>query len=963
MKEKKQISTWKALVVYVLCAAIVIGLIIGNNYALKFQNLISVHFNQSTQKIVSTEGEASDYYTSDYTTAEDRTAHLQEVGTQIEEEGIVLLKDENNALPLATGAKITVFGQDSVDPVYGGGGAGSVDTTKAVNLKIALTNAGYQLNSVLWDFYETGAGSTYRKTTPDVYGQGAFAVNEVPANVYTDEVKASYADYSDAAIVVIGRSGGESSDLSSAPLDTGYTYLQLDDNEKAMLQTACDNFDKVIVVLNTQNALELGFLNDYNVDACIWIGALGETGANAVGEALTGTINPSGALVDTYAYDSLSAPSIANSGYYTIGNSTVDFGNGYMVYAEGIYVGYRYYETRYEDVVLGNETKANYDYSSTVQYPFGYGLSYTDFSWSGYSVKETENSYEVSVTVTNTGDVAGKDVVQIYMQSPYTDYDKQNSIEKSSVELVGLGKTASIEPGQNEVVTVSVPKEEMKTYDAKGYGTYIVDAGDYYFTAGTNAHDALNNVLAAKGKTTADGMDYDGNTTLTNKVTVGTLDATTYAVSQATGNTITNQFDATDISYYDSGFKYLTRSDWAGTWPATYAAGNLTASDEMLGGLAISSSDDGNTETPVTGATSEEFGKLNAATLLGTDYHDSLWDTLIKQMSVTDLDTLVRIGGYATSGIESTLLPATVDKDGPAGISGTLVGGDSGTSYPPEVVIASTWNLDLAQEFGKCIGEDSLALGVTVWYAPACNIHRSPYSGRNFEYYSEDGFLSGKMAAGTVSGAQSKGTIVTVKHFALNDQETNRMGGAMFANEQSVREIYLQPFEIAVREGNAHGMMASMNRLGTRWTGGHYGLMTATLRDEWGFEGMVVTDQASYSVFAYEDLREGIEAGTDLWLNTDATLWTLTDDQMTPAVVTNLQRAAKNVTYAVANSNAMNGMSKTSKVVAITPLWKKGLYAADAVAGVLVLLAAGTVTVKLFKKKNNKNKVRVEVSK
>lgn len=949
MKVKKRISKVKVIIAYVVCTVIVIGLVIGNYYALKYQNLISVYFNQSNQKIVTAEGENSDYFTSDFDTEEERTAHLQEVGTKIEEEGIVLLKDENDALPITSGSKISVFGQDSVDPIYGGGGAGSVDSSKAVNLKTAFKNAGYELNETLWDFYESGKGSSYRKATPDVYGEGTFAVNEVPVDVYTDAVKSSFTEYNDAAVIVIGRSGGESSDLSYEPLEDGYTYLQLNDDERAMIQMVTENFDKVVVLLNTQNAMELGFLEEYDIDACLWIGALGETGAYGVASVLTGEVNPSGALVDTYAYDSLSAPSIENFGNYTITNSEVDRGNTYMVYGEGIYVGYLYYETRYEDVVLGNEVKTNYDYTTTVQYPFGYGLSYTDFSWSDYSVKETDDTYEITVTVTNTGDTAGKDIVQVYMQSPYTDYDKENGIEKASVELVGFAKTSEIEAGKSETVTVSVGKEVMKTYDANGTGTYIVDAGDYYFAAGVDAHDALNNILAAKGKTTADGMDYDGKADFTAKITVNKMDTKTYAVSMATGNEITNQFEKADISYYDSEFQYLSRSDWTGTWPTTYADGALKASDEMLSDLEISFSEDENAEKPVTNTISEEFGALKAATLIGADYDNDLWNVLVQQLTVEEMDKLVRIGGYATMNIESIQLPATTDKDGPAGISGTLVGGESGTSYPPAVVLASTWNLELSEEFGRCIGEDSLALDVAVWYAPACNIHRSPYSGRNFEYYSEDGFLSGKMASSTVIGAQSKGAVVTVKHFALNDQECNRVGGAIFANEQSIRELYLEPFEYTVREGDALGMMASMNRIGARWSGGHSGLMTATLRDEWGFKGMVVTDQASFSVFAYEDLREGLEAGTDLWLNTDASLWALSDDQMTPTVLTNMQRAAKNVIYAITNSNEMNGLSEGSKLVVIMPLWKKALVTLDVVAGILVLTSLVVVTTKYVK--------------
>lgn len=961
MKGKKPISKVTAAVSYIVCAAIVIGLVIGNSYALKYQNLISVYFDQPTQKVVSSENEETEHFTSDYDSEEDRRAHLEELGTQLEAEGIVLLENEDGALPLGDGARISLLGQDSVDPVYGGGGASTIDTSVAVGIKDAFTERGLVLNETLWDFYETGAGKDYRKTQPDVYGVGAFTVNEVPADVYTEDVKSSFADYADAAVVMIGRTGSEVSDHSAEAMDTGYHYLQLDQNERDMLQMAEDHFDKVIVVLNTSNPMELGVLAEYDVDAVLWAGALGQTGSYAVADVLTGAVNPSGALVDTYAYDSTSSPGMANFGDYTITNSSVDRGDKYLVYGEGIYVGYLYYETRYEDVVLGNEDPKAYDYTASVQYPFGYGLSYTDFEWSDYGMKEQEDTFEISVNVKNTGDVAGKDIVQIYMQSPYTDYDKENGIEKAAAELVGFAKTSMLKAGAQETVTVSVPKESMKAYDAKGEGTYIVDAGTYYFAAGTDSHDALNNILAAKGKSTADGMDADGDAEFTAEAEVKELDADTYATSAETGNEISNQFEDADINYYDPDYRYLSRSDWSGTWPETYEDGTWEAPAELLADLEISFSEDGEAEEPVTGTVDEELGKLSTAALMDLDLEDSAWDTLIRQMSVSELDSLVRIGGYATQQIDSIQLPATIDKDGTAGISSALVGGESGTAYPPEIVIASTWNQELAEEFGRCIGEDSIGLGVTVWYAPACNIHRSPFSGRNFEYYSEDGFLSGKMAAKTVEGAQSKGVIVTVKHFALNDQECNRTGGAMFASEQSVRELYLQPFEIAVREADALGMMASMNRIGARWSGGHAGLMTSALRDEWGFQGFVVTDQASFDVFAYEDLREGLEAGTDLWLNTDASLWKLSDAEMTPAVISNMQKASKHIAYAVANSNAMNGLSAGSRIVSVMPLWMKLLVALDIAAGVLVLCAVILTTRRLLKKKQtNGSNVKIE---
>ena len=946
----------KTLLSCIVAVAIVASLFVANTYTAKYSSLISVYFGATTQEIVSVEGEDSDYYTSDFDDATEMKAHLEEVGTQIEEEGSVLLEN-NGTLPLAKNLSITVLGQDSVDLVYGGGGAGSVDTTTAIDLYTALEDAGYSLNPTVKDFYENGAGASYRKTVIDAYGTGEFAVNEVPASEYTSDVIDSFADYNDAAIVVIGRSGGESADLTSDVLASGYYYLQLDDDEQALISMAVENFDNVIVLLNTQNPVEVGSLTEMGVDSVLWIGAIGETGAYGVASILDGDVSPSGRLVDTYAYDSHSAPSMANFGSYTITNSEEMWGTNYMVYAEGIYVGYKYYETRYEDVVLGNEDSANYDYTTSVQYPFGYGLSYTSFEYSNYSVEETDTTYVISVDVTNVGDYSGKEVVEIYMQSPYTDYDKENAIEKASVELVGYGKTSTLAAGETETVTVSVDKDNMKTYDEYGFGTYIVDAGDYYFAVGTDSHDALNNILAAKGYTTSDGMDYDGNASLVYSTNVAELDSTTYATSQSTGVTISNQFTDVDIKTYDESFTYLSRSDWTGTWPTTYADGAWNAPDEIVNGEAILTVEDTVTEEPVTGTIDEEVGELNVAMLMDVDYDDPLWDTLISQMTVDELDTLVRVGGYGTTAVESIQLPATTEKDGTAGISSTLVGGENGTAYPPEIVLASTWNQDLAEEFGECIGEDSIALGVSGWYAPAMNIHRSPYSGRNFEYYSEDSFLSGVMGAATVAGAQSKGVMVTIKHFALNDQETNRMGVNIFANEQSIREIYLKAFESAVEDSDAHGVMASMNRIGTTWTGGHYGLMTEVLRNEWGFEGFVITDQASYSVFSYEDLQEGLAAGTNLWLNTDAELWKLDDSAMTNTIISLMQQSAKDIVFAISRSNAMNGLAAGSKIVAVTPWWQYALYVVYAVLTIIALIPVILCLINLLKRDSKKRRI------
>ena len=896
-----------------LMVLIVIAIVAADVATTIYSQSITMFLGSKTYKVEG--GDGTVYYTSDYEDETRLVSAEEDLCQQVEEEGIVLLKNENHSLPLEKGSQISVFGQDSVDLIYGGIGAGSVDASKAPDLKSALEYSGFEVNPVLWNFYDTGAGASYRKVVPSVTGLGTYEVNEVPQDVYTDEVKESYKEYSDAAIVVIGRSGGESSDIS---LD----YLELTEEEKEMLHTACTQFDKVIVLLNTNNPMELGFLEDEDIDACLWIGAVGQTGAYAVGEVLRGAVNPSGRLVDTYAYDNLSAPAMANFGDYDITNSDVVNGNKYIVYQEGIYVGYRYYETRYEDVILGNEDADNYNYQKQVQYPFGYGLSYTDFAWSDYQVEEEKEAFHVTLTVTNTGNAAGKDVVQIYMQSPYTEYDKENGIEKASVELAGYAKTAELKPGESEKVSIEISKEEMRTYDANGQQTYIADAGKYYFAAGENAHEALNNILTAKGKTKADGMTTEGNGELVYQYVQAEMDVDTYAVSAETGEKITNQFANADIRTYDDSATYLSRQDWTGTWPSLYADGKWEAPEEFIEELNISYEENSDAVMPDFETISEEYGELTLASLTGADFDDPRWDALLGQMSKEEMYDLVRKSGYLTMNIDSISAPKTVDKDGPAGISTTLTGGNiSCMAYPSETIFASTWNTKLIEQVGAMIGEDGLNSGVTVWYAPAMNIHRTPYSGRNYEYYSEDAYLSGTMGAAECRGAQSKGMIVTIKHFALNDQEINRYGVAVMTGEQAIRELYLAGFEGAVRDGDANGVMTSMNRVGTKWSGGHAGLITNTLRNEWGFQGLVVTDQTSFPSFNYCDIREGLEAGTDMWLNVADNMWNLSEEELNATVMSQVKESAHRILYQIANSNAMNGISADAKVVSVTPDW------------------------------------------
>ncbi len=852
-------------------------------------------------------------------------------------EGLVLLKNEDGALPLGKDEKkVALLGQNSVDFVYGGAGSGSVSIDNAPTLKGVLEDNGFTVNSALWDFYVSGAGKSYRKQVPDSSGRGDFAVNEVPQSVYTDAVKSSL-DGDDVGIVVLGRNGGESADIPTTPLKSGYLYLEPDADELALVSMACEKFDKVILLVNANNPMELGLLDDpayANVKAALWVGGVGQEGMRAIGEVLCGKVNPSGRLVDTYAYDSLSAPANANLGSFDItnGDEVTDYaGNAshYMVYQEGVYVGYRYYETRYEDVVLGRENAGDFDYEEQVQFPFGYGLSYTTFDWSGFEVTESEDAFTVSVTVTNGGDVAGKEVVQVYMQSPYTDYYRQNGVEKPAAELAGFAKTGELQPGADETVTITVQKEQMKAYDAKTAKTYVVDAGDYYIAAGRNVHDALNNILAAKG------ADVQGDAGMTYKYTQAERDAVTYSRSTQTGYPVTNRFDDADVNYYED-ITYLTRSDWEGSMPEqAFAGGSWEVPQEMIDDLNWYRADevinDPGAEMPSFGSTATE---LKLKDMTEADYDDERWDTLLSQLSWSQMTRLVRMGGYSTIQIDAIGLPATQDKDGPSGISGTLVGGASTMAWPVEVVMASTWNVELMERMGELIGEDSIGAGVTGWYAPGANIHRSPYSGRNFEYYSEDGYLSGKIGAAEMRGARSRGVIAYMKHFALNDQETNRYGGAIFAGEQAIRELYLEPFEYITTEGGANAAMAAMNRIGARWAGAHKGLMTDVLRGEWGFEGMVITDQASVSAMFYQDMISGLWAGTDLWLNTNSSFWKLDEYKDNPTVMANVKRAAKNVVYAITNSNAVQSYAglDTTGMTGLAP-WQIALYVLDGVLG------------------------------
>lgn len=974
-KKKKGTGVVKWSILTAVTAILLAGLIFASNLAFTSAQAINIALKTPTNKTKNAD-ESAIYYSTGFSSAEELEAHDKEVAEQLSGEGIVLIKNENNALPLASGAAVSAFSHSSVDFVTCGIGSADIDTSNAPTFKEALESVGLSVNPTLWDFYDTGAGSSYIRYPGKLANQteGAtraeYTVNEVPVSAYTDDVTSSYASYGDAAIVVISRIAGEGADLEMNEYTNGTNYLALCQDERDMLQMVCDHFETVIVVINSTNALECDFLTsgEYDVDAALWVGYTGTWGLNSLADILVGNINPSGHLVDTYCNVNTTAPSLVGiygstytnydetdtSRWYDVMGGGLDGNHQYITYQEGIYIGYRYYETRYEDTVMGSGNTAGYDYAAEVAYPFGHGLSYTDFAWSDFqsAYDPASDSFNVSVTVTNTGSVAGKEVVEVYFQSPYTDYDKQNGIEKAAVELCGFGKTALLEPNASETVTINVPREELAAYDSVAAKTYILDAGDYYLTAAHDAHEAVNNVLAAKGYTAADGMTADGDASMTWLYANETLDTETYSVSSATGYAITNRFDSADLSQYGYDITYLSRSDWQGTWPQ---AVELEATDQMFDdGLYMYQTYSGMesilAEATGNPAFSEEMptmGADNGMTLgmmIGKDYDDPDWDKLLDQATFEEMAKLITQGYHNTAMMMSVSKPATTNDNGPQGFTQSLTGiSTCHCAYSDENIMAATWNVELMREVGECIGNDVLDLGASGLYGPAMNTHRHAYAGRNFEYYSEDGFLSGKIAAAEVQGIQSKGVYVYIKHFALNDNETSCRCISTWANEQSIREIYLKPFQLAVTEGGAMCVMNAFARLGVVWSGAHYGLQTEVLRNEWGMKGFSLTDFSGNSVFASYgimmksfDVAWGLLAGTDGW-DSSAVQWT--DDlnnlyKDDPVIVNAMRQATHRILYTVANSNAMNGFNAETEIVAVTPWWQTALYAVDTLVAV-----------------------------
>lgn len=894
-------------------------------------------------------------------------ANAQEVNLKLAEEGFVLLKNENAALPMNKGARISVFSKNSVNLSYGGSGSGGFDTSNNKNLYESLNDAGFVTNPTLKRFYESSQSGPVRTANSSDLDNGdnqKIATAETPQNKYTDAVKKSYADYSDAALVVITRIGGEGFDLpryqgdSEGAVSPDSHYLELDQNEIDLLTAVTDGtFKRVVVVFNTPSSFEATFLKDSayaafadKIDAAVWIGFTGSNGITALGEILNGDVNPSGRLVDTWAADFTKNPSFVNFGTGCLPDTTDKYDGGmyYSVdYEEGIYVGYRYYETR-------GETDGENWYNANVVYPFGYGLSYTTFDWTvgDASASEIElgTTITVPVTVKNTGSVAGKDVVQLYAFAPYT----LGGIEKAHKILVGFAKTKLLQPGESETVTVSFDPYSAASYDyrdanSNGFSGYELEAGEYTLYVSRNAHESEKAIAL----------------NLAADVQIGT--------DPTTDSEVVNRYTDSE-NFLDSDWQLdtmLSRADWEGTWPTPQTAQQHAGTDRLYEEIR---SEEHNNPTDFDSEEYPWFGEEPTLTLRDllpsaeaegyepvVSYDDERWEELMMGCDEEEMIALINNGAYHTLAMESVGLPATIHGDGPSGftcfMSKEQVNGTC--QYVSEPVMASTWNINLMNELGEAIGEEGTIGDKTTGqpyssiYAPGVNIHRSPFGGRCSEYFSEDPFISGMMGAAEVQGIQSRGVLPTVKHFVANEQETHRsIGGDLsWLSEQALREIYLKPFEYTVKLGETRGIMTSFNRIGTRWTGGDYRLLTEILRNEWGFNGLVICD--FNTIPQYMIPRMMFYAGGSLDLATQqSAMWTDCDTSDAGDAIV-LMRAVKDVMYALVNSNAMN-----AEVIGYNPpIWQEYLHwiniGAFTLVGVWLVLAI-VRTVRCNKRKKAK---------
>lgn len=856
-----------------------------------------------------------------YTLSDATVSKANELAKDVQSEAVTLLKNDDSNLPLS-GKKVNVFGWGSTNPVYGGTGSGSMSKQyKTVSLLDGMKQAGLKTNTELSKLY-----TDYRKDRPEV---GMFAQDwtlpEVPAKQYSDKLVSDAKDFSDEAVVVLTRVGGEGADLPTDMKAKGITYknnskdyddfqkgesfLQLSKTERDMIDLVTSNFKKVTLVYNGANTFQFDFLNDYpQIQSVVWCPPAGQTGFSALGEVLAGETNPSGKTSDTFLKDLTKSVSYNNFGKFEYTNMAdkaakykgftgddVTAIPGFVNYSEGIYVGYKFYETASDEGLI------NYD--DTVAFPFGYGLSYTSFDQKLDSVKYKGGKVTVTATVTNTGDKAGKDVVEVYYNPPYTD----GGIEKASKNLAGFEKTKELQPGESQKVTVKFDDDDMASYDYKGAKAYVLEKGDYDISIQSDSHHVIDH----KAITVKDTVTYDS-------------DSNTHNGDKTVA---TNQFDdvAGDVTY-------LSRADhFANYKEATAAPTNFKMSDKAKETFYNNSNydpkkfDKDSDKMPTTGAKNG----LKLSDMYGKDYDDADWDKLLDQLTFDDMDNLIANGGYGTQALKSVGKIQLTDADGPASLNNNFTGVGS-IGFPASTAFACTWNKDLAKQFGEMIGDMAHDMHVAGWYAPAMNIHRNAFSGRTFEYFSEDSLLSGVMASSEISGAKSKGVYSFMKHFALNDQETKRTEMlCTWTNEQAMREIYLKPFEMSVKEGGAQAVMSSFNYIGNTYAGADSALLQTVLRGEWGFKGFVLTDY--FGGYGYQNADQEVRAGNDSMLATTKITNHITDKSATS--VKAMRQAAHNILYTAANSwQYANGEPKVA-----TPIWKTAMYVAWGVTAVLVI--------------------------
>lgn len=868
------------------------------------------------------------------TLSDETNEEAAEVAEEIMEDGIVLLKNES-LLPLNETKKLNIFGWESINPAYGGAGSGGInDLYDIVSLNQGLENAGFSINQELVDFY-----NNYGADNPEMSIQKqSWTLPEPPVDTYSDELIKSAKEYSDVAVVVLSRKAGEGHndipmDVRKAAYDNnsdeyddfpeGEHYLQLSQTERDMVDMVCSNFDNVIVIYNGANQFELGFADEYpQIKSVVWCPGTGNVGFNALGKVFSGEVNPSGKTPDTFIYDMTTAPwwnNAEKTEYTNLADMAVEgmnagtaqvYAPAFTNYVEGIYVGYKYYETAAQEGAI--------DYDKTVQYPFGYGLSYTEFEQKMGELEEKDGQISVDVEVTNTGDVAGKDVVEVYYKPPYTN----GGIEKSSANLIEFAKTNLLQPGESQTVTVTFSIEDMASYDENNAKAYVLEKGDYVISINSDSHT----VLDQKTYTADKDVVYKGENKRASDDT-----AATNVFEDAKG----------DITY-------LSRADhFANYEEATAAPASAELGEPYVSEYHLNSNFDKTTylnDEDVMPTTGADNG-LTLADMRDADYDDPRWEKLLDQLTVDEMANMIAMAGYQTAAMDSVGKVATLDFDGPAAINNNFTGVGS-IGFPIEVVVASTWNKELAQAWGECMGKISQEMGAEGWYAPGMNTHRTAFGARNYEYFSEDGVLAGNMGAKAVEGARNYGVYSYIKHFAL--YEGNAKMVSVWSNEQAIREIYLKPFEISVKQGGANAVMVSWSFLGDKWTGESSNLMNTVLRDEWGFRGMALTDFFRNNGHGFMNADAALANGVDAMLSTFNGEENNVANPEHPTSVLQMRNACKNVMYTVVSSWAYDGEHEETGM----ENWKKAGIGIDIVialfmAGMEVLIIRG------YKKRKN----------